>query len=286
MQRARDLQVVHQASRPSPTFQGLGGAEHRHREQQGDHDVDRVGQDRRHRGELGQRGRHHRSQQEPQGQGQRGPGGAGARRGLRVERRLGQLLDPAGAHRHHQAERQPRQDAPGEQQGRGLGSQGQQDASGHAQERRREHEGTAPVAVRQRTADEQRGHDAQHVGAEQEVDDLGAHAALQAVHDEQGRELVPAPGDGEEHAAHREPSGEGSSRVSGLRGPPSSRTARHEGGHGYRFLLYVTYGKKEGGTGVCPYGAAVSAGVTRWSRGCRRGVRRWPGRSPRRRPRR
>lgn len=77
------------------------------------------------------------------------------------------LLDPAGPHSHHQAQGNAR-GAPGRRTaGAPKPRRPPAGAAGHGDQRCRHEERAPAIAVRERTAQQQRGYDAEHVGTEQ-----------------------------------------------------------------------------------------------------------------------
>ncbi len=131
-------------------------------------------------------------------------GAAGALGGIAAGAR-GQLRDPRRADGHDQPQRHAAEHAPPGDNQRLIRGDGQQEGTDERQRRRGNKGGLAADAVGQRPADEQRGDDAEHVGAEQAVDGHLREVAGLAVHDQQRGELVAAPRDGDHGRGHGEP---------------------------------------------------------------------------------
>ena len=135
----------------------------------------------------------------------RGTLGAGAGPGVRVEGCDGEFLDPGTAGGHDDADADTGEDATDEDRPLGGLTGGDEDAAEQGDQRGREHDEFASVAVGQRAGEEQCGDDADSVGDQEGVDEDVAEDRFLAVEDEHRGGFVAAPGDGEDGESDDEP---------------------------------------------------------------------------------
>lgn len=199
------LQTVEERPR-SHAEPGLGGAApHRPQHRHAQRGVHQVGQHQGQRRVHGEQPGAQRPHAETERQTDRGAPGTGSGRRV-VIWRPGQFGDPGRADGHGDTDGQPAEQPAHEQRREAPPVTDRQDETAQrGTDHAGRHHGASTVAVRQRRRDQQPRNQAEHVGAQQNVDVHPGVAGVLGVGDQQRGELVAAPTDAEDGDGHREP---------------------------------------------------------------------------------
>lgn len=223
MRRGRNRQVGPPPPARVTAAARLGNGAQKHRRSERHRDVDRVRKRRRRRAPFGEHPCGGRAHTEPGGQAHRGPAGATV---AVLPGRAGELLDPAAADGHRQSESDAAEHPADGERRRRLRAERQDRRSDGGEHRCGQHQRPATEAVGQRPTDQKRGHDAEHVGEQQQVDGERGEAVLGPVHHQQRGELVSTPRNGERRRGDCEPA----TGIVTISRPRDCRR-RREGGH-------------------------------------------------------